>query len=79
MLYVNASDESMTKRLLERGKNSGRVDDNEETIKNRLNTFHQVTQPVMDYYEKQGKLRTVIILYHEIKILINNNIDFCLG
>ena len=64
MLYVNASDESMTKRLLERGKNSGRVDDNEETIKNRLNTFHQVTQPVMDYYEKQGKLRTVkLILY----------------
>ena len=49
----------MTNRLLERGKSSGRVDDNEETIKNRLNTFHQVTQPVMDYYDKQGKLRTV--------------------
>lgn len=59
VLYINASDASMTNRLLERGKSSGRVDDNEETIKNRLNTFHQVTQPVMDYYEKQGKLRTV--------------------
>ena len=52
----------MTQRLLERGKSSGRVDDNEETIRNRLNTFHQVTQPVMDHYEKQGKLRTVSIL-----------------
>ncbi len=59
VLYINASDASMTSRLLERGKSSGRVDDNEETIKNRLNTFHQVTQPVMDYYEKEGKLRTV--------------------
>jgi adenylate kinase len=59
VLYVNASDESMKSRLLDRGKTSGRVDDNEETIKQRLNTFHQVTQPVIDYYEKQGKLRAV--------------------
>jgi adenylate kinase len=46
----------MTARLLNRGKSSGRVDDNEETIKHRLNTFHTVTQPVVDHYAKQGKL-----------------------
>ena len=57
VLYVNVSDETMTQRLLERGKTSGRVDDNEETIKQRLNTVHHVTQPVIDYYEKQGKVR----------------------
>jgi len=49
----------MTKRLLHRGQTSGRVDDNEETIKNRLNTFHNQTLPVLDLYEKQGKLAEV--------------------
>ena len=46
----------MTQRLLERGKTSGRVDDNEETIKKRLDTFHNQTQPVIDYYTKQEKV-----------------------
>jgi hypothetical protein len=49
----------MKERLMKRGESSGRVDDNEETIKKRLDTFHAVTQPVIDYYEKQGKLRRV--------------------
>ena len=59
MLYVDASDESMKKRLLHRGQSSGRVDDNEETIKNRLKTFHDVTEPVIDHYNKQNKLKKV--------------------
>jgi adenylate kinase family enzyme len=56
----------MTKRLLHRGQTSGRVDDNEETIKNRLNTFHNQTLPVLDLYEKQGKLAEV---FYEISML----------
>lgn len=59
VLYVEASDETMTKRLLNRGLSSGRVDDNEATIKNRLATFHQHTKPVVDHYSKQNKLRGV--------------------
>lgn len=59
MLYVEATDETMTNRLLNRGKSSGRVDDNEETIKKRLQTFHQITKPVIDHYEKEGKVRRV--------------------
>lgn len=51
----------MTKRLLHRGQTSGRVDDNEETIKNRLKTFHNQTLPVLDLYEKQGKVAAVRI------------------
>jgi len=38
-LYFECSNEEMTKRLLERGKTSGRSDDNAETIKKRLDTF----------------------------------------
>lgn len=59
VLYVDASDETMKNRLMKRGESSGRVDDNEETIKKRLQTFHEVTQPVIDYYDKQGKLKRV--------------------
>lgn len=58
-MYVEASDETMKKRLLKRGESSGRVDDNEETIAKRLDTFHKCTQPVIDYYDKAGKLAKV--------------------
>ena len=58
-MYVEASDETMTKRLLHRGQSSGRVDDNEETIKQRLKTFHEQTKPVIDHYSKLGKLKSV--------------------
>ena len=50
ILYFDVSDATMTERLLNRGKSSGRVDDNEETIKKRLNTFHQHSKPVIDAY-----------------------------
>lgn len=50
ILYFNVSDETMTERLLKRGQSSGRVDDNVETIKKRLDTFHKHSEPVMDAY-----------------------------
>ncbi len=59
VLYIDASDETMKNRLLKRGESSGRVDDNEDSIKQRLDTFHQVTKPVVDYYDKQKKLKKV--------------------
>eukprot|EP00069_Balaena_mysticetus_P002500 bmy_04070T0 len=46
LLYVDAGPETMTKRLLKRGETSGRVDDNEETIKKRLETYYKATEPV---------------------------------
>ena len=53
-LYIEVSNEEMTKRLL--GRNEGRADDNEETIKKRLDTFEKETKPIVDYFEKQGNL-----------------------
>jgi len=58
-VYFEVADETMTKRLLKRAETSGRVDDNEETIKKRLATFHNLTQPVIDHYAKQGKTHTI--------------------
>ncbi|BFZ20716.1 hypothetical protein BsWGS_23755 [Bradybaena similaris] len=59
VLCFDVSDDTMTKRLLGRAQSSGRVDDNEETIKKRLKTFHDVTQPVIDYYTKKGKVKMI--------------------
>ena len=56
------SDGTMTERLLNRGKSSGRVDDNEETIKKRLATFHQHSKPVVEAY----KDKTVIVSGNEL-------------
>lgn len=60
VLYFEVSDETMTKRLLKRAETSGRVDDNEETIKKRLKTFHNHTQPVIDYYTGQNKVCQIV-------------------
>jgi adenylate kinase family enzyme len=53
-LYIEVSNEEMTKRLL--GRNEGRADDNEETIKKRLTTFEKETKPIVSYFERQGNL-----------------------
>jgi len=50
VLYFEVPDEVMVERLLHRAKTSGRVDDNEETIKKRLATFHKHSEPVVQYY-----------------------------
>ncbi|CAG2189837.1 AK [Mytilus edulis] len=56
VLYFEVSDDTMTQRLLERGKTSGRVDDNEETIKKRLETFHNQTKPLIDHYKDKSNI-----------------------
>lgn len=59
VIYFEVADGTMTERLLKRAETSGRVDDNEETIKLRLKTFHDVTQPVIDHYTKANKVHIV--------------------
>ncbi|CAD7946709.1 unnamed protein product [Amoebophrya sp. A120] len=59
VLNFECSDSVMTERIMERGKTSGRVDDNEEAIKKRLDTFYSQTKPVVDYYKHMGRLRSV--------------------
>lgn len=50
MLDLFVDEEEIIKRLLNRGKTSGRADDNYETIKKRIQIFHEVTRPVCDFY-----------------------------
>ncbi|KAL5483844.1 hypothetical protein EMCRGX_G020260 [Ephydatia muelleri] len=59
VLMFECSEGVMVKRLLERGKTSGRVDDNEETIRKRLQTFQKSTLPVIQHYEAKGKVKII--------------------
>ena len=55
-LSLVVDDEILVKRLLERGKTSGRIDDsNEDIIKNRIKEYYAKTAEVAELYKKQGK------------------------
>ena len=54
VVYFELADEVMKERLL--GRNEGRADDNEETIAKRISTFNEETKPVIEAYEKEGKV-----------------------
>ncbi|CAJ0924205.1 unnamed protein product [Ranitomeya imitator] len=57
LLYIDAGADTMVKRLMKRGETSGRADDNEETIKKRLETYYKATEPVIAMYEGRGIVR----------------------
>ncbi|KAF8880647.1 adenylate kinase-domain-containing protein [Infundibulicybe gibba] len=56
VLFFSTTEEVMLGRLLERGKTSGREDDNEESIKKRFHTYKLDTAPVIEYYTKLGQV-----------------------
>ena len=54
MIELDVPGEELMKRLVLRGQQSGRSDDNEETIKKRLDVYHSQTAPLIEWYEKEG-------------------------
>lgn len=56
VLYFKCEETELVTRLVERGKTSGRTDDNEETIKKRLEVFNSQTAPVIAAYHREGKV-----------------------
>lgn len=60
VISIMISDDTIQKRLAHRAEIEGRADDaNPETIKNRINTYHKQTEPLIDYYKQAGKYREV--------------------
>ncbi len=59
VIYYDCAEEELKKRLIKRGETSGRSDDNEESIVKRLKVFNEQTRPVIEYYEKEGKLKRI--------------------
>lgn len=52
---LEVPEDELVERMLNRGKETGRADDNLETIKKRLDVYHNQTSPLRDYYHKEGK------------------------
>jgi adenylate kinase len=60
MIALDVPKAILMERVLERGKTSGRVDDQEETkINTRIQVYLDETLPVAAYYEKQGKFHQI--------------------
>ncbi|KAL7747625.1 hypothetical protein RI367_007066 [Sorochytrium milnesiophthora] len=59
VLYYECPEDVLVQRLLERGKTSGRADDNLESIKTRIATFLTTTMPVIEHYEQQGVVHKI--------------------
>jgi adenylate kinase len=56
LLMLDVPEEELVERLLNRGKTSGRADDNDESIiRNRIQVYASETTPVFDYYAEQDK------------------------
>lgn len=55
VIGLEVPEDELVDRLLKRGKDSGRSDDNLETIKNRLDVYHNQTMPLADYYKNEGR------------------------
>lgn len=59
-LALEVDEAELTQRILERGKTSGRLDDqNEDLVKSRVQEYEAKTAPVANYYDKQGKLHRI--------------------
>lgn len=55
VIGLEVDENELIDRLIKRGKESGRSDDNLETIKQRLEVYHSQTSPLKDYYVAEGK------------------------
>ena len=55
MVDLEVPEDELMVRLIKRGKDSGRADDNEETIKKRLHVYHSQTAPLIDWYKNEKK------------------------
>jgi len=58
-VLLEVDEAELIKRLRSRAALEGRSDDNEATIRNRMRVYAEQTQPLIDYYQAQGKLRRV--------------------
>ena len=61
VVSIMIPDDLIRKRIAHRAAIEGRADDaSEETINNRIRTYHAQTEPLIEYYKKQGKYNEVI-------------------
>jgi len=56
---LEVDEDELVRRLSGRAADEGRSDDNDSTVRNRMDVYRRQTQPLLDYYAERGKLRRV--------------------
>ncbi|MCT1789176.1 adenylate kinase [Dermabacter hominis] len=59
VILLDVESEAIVQRLLQRGKEQGRSDDNEGTIRRRIDVYGEQTTPLIDIYDKRGLVKRV--------------------
>lgn len=59
VIGLEVPEDELVDRMLARGRETGRADDNLDTIKNRLDVYHNQTLPLKEYYTREGKYKGV--------------------
>ena len=59
VVLVEVPEEELVRRILRRAELEGRSDDNEETVRRRLEVYREKTEPLVGYYEARGVLKRV--------------------
>ncbi|MBO5729195.1 MAG: adenylate kinase [Paludibacteraceae bacterium] len=78
MLHMQVEHDLLIERLLNRGKTSGRADDNLETIQKRLDVYNTQTLPVIEHYKTSGRYKSacnnssVEACFAQVKEIIDN-------
>lgn len=78
LISIEVPEEESVKRLLNRGKTSGRLDDNEEVIRNRLREYNNKTLPVLNFFKERGNyvavngLQSIKNVTTDIVQIVNN-------
>ncbi len=78
LISIEVSEDESIKRLLKRAKTSGRSDDNEDVIKNRLKEYNEKTLPVLNFYKEKGNyiavngMQPIPKVTEDIDKIINN-------
>lgn len=58
-IVLAVDEDELVRRLLGRAQQEGRSDDSEATVRTRMEVYREQTQPLIDYYQRRGKLRRV--------------------
>jgi adenylate kinase len=59
VIYLDAPQDELIRRILGRAAKEGRADDNPETVANRLRVFDEATAPLVDHYRERGLLHVI--------------------
>lgn len=59
VLSLEVNEDELVQRLVKRAEEQGRIDDRPEVIRDRLETYRRKTSPLLQYFDKQGKLQSI--------------------